>query len=242
MSLASGPAHSWQRAFNPAFFQSPRSPSTDCCGGGCCYRLAPWPGYSRKKADCARCRRLRQLARPPARRRAHACFVLELAGTSRTGSGRRGTLSEFGTGVLRGRCDLLRARIVRESPARCLAPDSAQETARGRPGHSVLRPDAGPGEACGLGEAAGFEREPLPASPPALVDCGCYRRPSWACEQQMNQEGAPGRRPAVTTRAASLAPASGPVKQLCCRHHPAEGPEAPKSACLSRTASVCQLE
>lgn len=42
----------------------------------------------RKKADCARRRRLRRRARRPSARRAHACFVLELAGTSRTGSGR----------------------------------------------------------------------------------------------------------------------------------------------------------
>lgn len=52
---------------NPAFFQSPRSPSADCCGGGFRYRLAPWPGCSREKADCARRRRLKQRARPPAR-------------------------------------------------------------------------------------------------------------------------------------------------------------------------------
>lgn len=42
----------------------------------------------RKKADCARRWRLRRRARQPSARRAHACFVLELAGTSRTGSGR----------------------------------------------------------------------------------------------------------------------------------------------------------
>lgn len=44
-------------------------------------------GLLQKKADCARRPRLRQRARLPVRR-AHACFVLELAGTSRTGSGR----------------------------------------------------------------------------------------------------------------------------------------------------------
>lgn len=71
-------------AVNPAFLR-PRFPSAELLR-----RLLPTStvaGLLQKKADCARHRRMRRRARLPVRR-AQACFVLELAGTSRTGSGR----------------------------------------------------------------------------------------------------------------------------------------------------------
>ncbi|XP_032962665.1 enolase-phosphatase E1, partial [Rhinolophus ferrumequinum] len=72
------------RAVNPAFFR-PRSPSAELVRRLLSFSTVA--GLLQKKADCARHPRLRQRARLPVRR-AHACFVLELAGTSRTGSGR----------------------------------------------------------------------------------------------------------------------------------------------------------
>lgn len=71
-------------AVNPAFLR-PRSPSAELLRR--LLSISSVAGLLQKKADCARLRRMRRRARLPVRR-AQACFVLALAGTSRTGSGR----------------------------------------------------------------------------------------------------------------------------------------------------------
>ena len=71
-------------ADNPAFLR-PLSPSAELLRQ--LLPVSPVARLLQKKADCARHRQMRRRARLPVRR-AQACFVLELAGTSRTGSWR----------------------------------------------------------------------------------------------------------------------------------------------------------
>lgn len=91
------PTPSQEPSTPPFSALGPRVPS--CCGGSC-YRLAPRPGRSGKRRTAPGAGGEAASAPvSPSAHRAHACFVLELAETSPTGSGR--AAAPPGSGVAR---------------------------------------------------------------------------------------------------------------------------------------------